>query len=49
MSYQFTIIIPVYNEEDNLKRVEREMLDYFKIASKKTKVLFVNLQPHFNL
>jgi len=42
MSYQFTIIIPVYNEEDNLKRVASEMSDYFKIASKKTKVLFVN-------
>lgn len=42
MSYQFTIIIPVYNEEDNLKRVASEMLDYFKIATKKTKVLFVN-------
>ncbi len=42
MSYQFTIIIPVYNEEDNLKRVESEMLNYFKIATKKTKVLFIN-------
>ncbi|PCI35590.1 MAG: dolichol-phosphate mannosyltransferase [Flavobacteriaceae bacterium] len=42
MSYQFTIIIPVYNEEDNLKRVASEMLAYFKIATKKTKVLFVN-------
>ncbi len=42
MNYQFTIIVPVYNEEDNLKRVEKELSDYVKIASKKTKVLFVN-------
>lgn len=42
MNYQFTIIIPVYNEEDNLIRVEEALVDYFKIASKKTKVLFVN-------
>ena len=38
----FTIIVPVYNEEDNLERVEKEMLDYTKIASKKTEILFVN-------
>ncbi len=42
MSYQFTIIVPVYNEEDNLKRVEQELSNYIKIATKKTKVLFVN-------
>ncbi|WP_223033920.1 glycosyltransferase [Hanstruepera marina] len=42
MNYQFTIIVPVYNEEDNLLRVEKELLAYTKIASKKTKILFVN-------
>ena len=42
MSFQFTIIVPVYNEEDNLKRVEQELLKYISIASKKTKILFVN-------
>jgi glycosyltransferase involved in cell wall biosynthesis len=42
MNYQFTIVVPVYNEEDNLKRVEQELTKYFKIATKKTKVLFVN-------
>ncbi len=40
--YDFTIVIPVYNEEDNLERVEKEMLDYIKVADKKTSVLFVN-------
>ncbi|PHS62090.1 MAG: dolichol-phosphate mannosyltransferase [Flavobacterium sp.] len=38
----FTIIVPVYNEEDNLERVEKEMLAYSKIATKKTEILFVN-------
>lgn len=42
MSYQFTIIVPVYNEEENLTRVEKELLAYIAIASKKTKILFVN-------
>lgn len=40
--YEFTIIVPVYNEEDNLERVEKELLAYTKIASKKTAILFVN-------
>ncbi|MGK0296277.1 MAG: dolichol-phosphate mannosyltransferase, partial [Ulvibacter sp.] len=40
--YGFTIIVPVYNEEDNLERVETELLAYTKIATKKTAVLFVN-------
>ncbi|HPF97254.1 MAG TPA: glycosyltransferase family 2 protein [Mangrovimonas sp.] len=42
MQYQFTIVIPVYNEEDNLKRVETELTNYLTIASRKAKVLFVN-------
>ena len=42
MKYKFTIIVPVYNEEENLKRVEQELTNYIKIATKKTKVLFVN-------
>jgi len=42
MKYVFTIIVPVYNEEDNLKRVELELNNYIKIAIKKTKILFVN-------
>ncbi len=42
MEYQFTIIIPVYNEEDNLLRVEKELQNYLNIALYKTKVLFVN-------
>ena len=42
MDYKFTIIVPVYNEEDNLKRVESELLAYSKIAIVSTCILFVN-------
>jgi len=42
MNYEFTIIVPVYNEEENLPRVEKKLSGYIKTAPKKTKVLFVN-------
>lgn len=42
MKYEFTIIVPVFNEEENLERVEKELLSYLEIASRKTKILFVN-------
>jgi len=42
MSYRLTIVVPVYNEEDNLQRVEKEFLTYFENATVKSKVLFVN-------
>jgi len=42
MTYKFTIIVPVYNEEENLDRVETELRNYLKIASVPTMVLFVN-------
>lgn len=42
MKYEFTIIVPVFNEEENLERVEKELLSYLKIAARKAKVLFVN-------
>ncbi len=38
----FTIIIPVYNEEENLERVEKELSAYIAKASHPTRVLFVN-------
>lgn len=40
--YEFTIIVPLFNEEENLFRVEKELMDYITIATKKTSVLFVN-------
>ena len=42
MNYEFTIVVPVYNEEDNLHRVEQELNTYIKTAIKKTQILFVN-------
>lgn len=42
MNFEFTIIVPLYNEQDNLKRVETTLNDYLKKASVSTKVLFVN-------
>lgn len=42
MSFEFTVVIPVYNEEDNLERVKTEMSDYFSKATVPTKALFVN-------
>ena len=42
MTYKFTIIVPVYNEEENLERVETELSNYLKIATVSTSVLFVN-------
>lgn len=41
-NYDFTVIIPVYNEEDNIGRLEQEMLDFLSRASRKSCVLFVN-------
>ena len=40
--FEFTIIVPVYNEELNLKRVEKELVSFIKIAKKKTTILFIN-------
>lgn len=42
MNFEFTIIIPVYNEQDNLERVESSFIRYFENETLSTKVLFVN-------
>lgn len=42
MSTEFTIIIPIYNEEDNLLRLENEMNKYVKTAVKSTEILLIN-------
>jgi dolichol-phosphate mannosyltransferase len=42
MNFELTIIIPVYNEEDNLDRVYQEMKQFLTISKKKSKILFVN-------
>lgn len=42
MDKQLTIVVPVYNEEDNLDRVEKELTAYINTAKIPVKVLFVN-------
>ncbi|BAO54537.1 glycosyltransferase [Nonlabens marinus] len=42
MNQALTIIVPVYNEEENLARVRQEMERYMAVATVKTGVLFVN-------
>ncbi len=40
--YKITIIIPVFNEVDNLDRIESTFNQFFSSAIKKSKVLFVD-------
>lgn len=42
MQFKFTIIIPIYNEVDNLMRLEAELLTYIQTSKTTTKVLFIN-------
>lgn len=42
MKYDLTIIVPVYNEEDNLERLESELSKFLKIARKPACILLVN-------
>ena len=42
MKYRITIIVPVYNEVDNLDRIEKTFLDYFSQSNIKSKVLFID-------
>lgn len=40
--YEFTIVVPIYNEEDNMARLEATLRDYLPHAVRKACVLFVN-------
>ena len=42
MSTEFTIIIPIYNEEDNLIRLEETMNQYLLKSIKQTEILLIN-------
>jgi glycosyltransferase involved in cell wall biosynthesis len=42
MEYEMTIIVPVYNEEDNLDRLFKTFKEYFNQSSTKSKVMFVD-------
>lgn len=40
--YELTIIVPIYNEEDNIARLETELSSYINKSSVKSCILFVN-------
>jgi len=41
-AYDFCIIVPIYNEEDNIYRLEKELSSYIKHAAIRTCVLLVD-------
>ena len=41
-NYRLTIIVPVFNEEGNVERLEKELGNFLKIANVSSCVLFVN-------
>ena len=41
-NYDFTIIVPIYNEEDNMPALEKALGEYLKKSLVKSCVLFVN-------
>jgi len=42
MSYRMTIIVPIYNEEDNIERLTKTLQEYLSKSPTKSKVLFVD-------
>lgn len=40
--HEFTILIPVFNEAENIPRLGQELIAYLGIASQRTSVLFIN-------
>jgi glycosyltransferase involved in cell wall biosynthesis len=41
-AYQFTVVVPVYNEEDNIYSLEQKLNEFLPTAKYKSCVLFVN-------
>lgn len=41
MNYKMTIIVPVYNEEENIERLTQTLRDYLSQSPTKSKVLFI--------
>lgn len=40
--YEFTIVVPVYNEEENMQRLEETLSSFLPLSHKRTCVLFVD-------
>lgn len=41
-NYDFTIVVPIYNEEENITRLEKAFADFLPQCARKACVLFVN-------
>jgi glycosyltransferase involved in cell wall biosynthesis len=41
-NYKFTIVVPVYNEEDNIYSLEKKLGEFLPVSLQKACVLFVN-------
>lgn len=42
MEYEFTVVVPVFNEEENLSRVEKELAHFLTVADRAASILFVD-------
>lgn len=42
MAYQFTILVPIFNEEDAIERLVSKLSEYLEIASRKTNVILID-------
>jgi glycosyltransferase involved in cell wall biosynthesis len=42
MNFDLTIIVPVYNEEDNIERLHKELSEFMECSKKKARILFIN-------
>ncbi|MGL4293459.1 MAG: glycosyltransferase [Bacteroidales bacterium] len=41
-NYEMTILVPLYNEADNIQRLQKELTDYLNHAKLKSCVIFIN-------
>ena len=41
-NYEFTIVVPIYNEEDNIASLEKALGEFIPQSKAKACVLFVN-------
>ena len=42
MAYQFTILVPIFNEEDGMERLFSKLSEYLEVASRKTNVILID-------
>lgn len=40
--YSLTIVVPVFNEEDNIRNLEKALAEFIPVSKVKTCVLFVD-------